>query len=120
MAVFGDEFACLRETDNAVAVLLRHGGPRPVSIGDDQISVRRNRARGRAKKRIAARPGNACLAQGLQHLSVLIELEHLISAASSARNVGEGTAIARPEIAVAVLAKSVGLHEHAVTEGLQN
>src|SRR6185295_4497812 len=57
-------------------------------------------------------------AQCEQHLPFRAELEQLESAALRRRIVLERSAVAGPEIAVAVLTESVRLHEHATAESL--
>ena len=59
---------------------------------------------------------DAGLAERQQHLAVGAELEQLKATPFGRGIVGERTAVARPEVAVAVLAESVRLHEHAVAE----
>src|SRR5262249_23248716 len=71
-------------------------------------------------KCIVARFGDARLAESLEHLSVLVELEHLVAAAGRAWNVSKRTAVACPKIAIRVLAEPVGLYKHAVPERLEN
>src|SRR5262249_39982791 len=114
------KFAGLRKTNDAVAVLLRDARARPVSIGDDQVSVGRDCTSRGTEECVAARFRHTRLAQGLEQLPILIELEHLIAAARRSRGIGERAAVASPEISVAILAESVRLYEHAIAERLQN
>ena len=99
--------------DDAIAVLLRRGRPRPVAVGDDDVAVRRDRAGGRPDEGVVPGLRDARLAEREQHLALGAELEHLEAAARRARIVLERAAVARPEVAVAVPAEAVRLHEHA-------
>ena len=117
-AVLRDERAVRLETHQPIAVLLRVGRPRPVTVSHDDVAVGRNRAGGRTDERIGACLRHARLAERQQHLPFRAELEQLEAPALRGGIVLERSAVARPEVAVAVLAESVGLHEHAAAEAL--
>ena len=83
-----------------------------MTVGDDDVAVRRGGARGRLHERVTGGRRHAGLAERQQQLAVLIELEDLIAAhAGDAGDVVERPAIDRPEIAVAVLTQSVRRRE---------
>ena len=87
-----------------------------MSVGHDDVAVGRDRARGRTDEGVGAGLRDAGLAERQQHLAIGTELEQLEPAALRRRIVRERSAVARPEVAVAVLTESMRLHEHAVAE----
>ena len=114
-----DELPVAGDPHQAVAVLLPAGRPRPVAVGDDDVAVRGDGARGRTDERILAGPRDARLAEAQQQLPVGAELVHLEAAAVRLRTVAERTAVARPQVAVVVHAQAVGRHDRAFADALR-
>ena len=112
------ELAFGSDLDQPVAVLLGGGGPRPVPVGDDDVAVRRHRAGRGADERVLPGRRHAGLPEAHQQLAVLAELVELEAAPGRRRIVPERTAVAGPQVAVAVHAEPVGLHDQTVAEAL--
>src|SRR5262249_17671864 len=103
-----DELSVASVEDQAIAILWIRFWPRPVTVGNHDVAVRRGVTPGRLQKRVVARLRHASLPEREQQLAVLIELEHLVALdAGHAGRISEWAAVDRPEISVAVLAETM-------------
>src|SRR5689334_1896186 len=101
-----DVGAILGELENAIV------GARAVSLGYEDVAVRRNVDVGRLIERIggARIAGDAWLAQRHQHLAVLAELDDGLALAALRNRVGD------PDVAVAIDMEAVRIVHHAAAE----
>src|SRR5262245_43666618 len=83
-------------------------------IGDENVAVRRGHYVARTIEGVGPVTGNSRLAERHQHLSVRVELEHLVALAILPGRVG------RPDVAVAVDMETVRLIEHSLAKHLQD
>ena len=98
----------------AIAILLRIGRPRPVSISDDDVAVGRDCARGWTDEGgTAVSLRDTRLAKRQQHLAVGAELEHLMALAAAAE------AVDGPHVALAVHVNAMRKQHQARAEALE-
>jgi hypothetical protein len=81
-----------------------------VPVSDEDVAVRRGRDVGGAVEHGAGVARNARLAERLQQPALRIELENLVALGVL------DVAVERPEVAVAIEVKAVGLHKHPVSK----
>ena len=87
-------------------------------VGDDDVAVRPHRTGRRPDEGVLARRRYPRPAEAHQQLAVPTELVELEASPGCGGVVAERTAVAGPQLAVAVHAEAVGLDDHAVAEAL--
>ena len=92
-----------------------------MSVGDDDVAVRRDRAGRRPDERVLTRLRHAGLAEREQHLALGAELEHLKAAAGALTALSaNGPLSPAQKLPSRSLTEAVRLHEHLVAERLHD